>query len=58
MHAAVGRNADSSDEALKFEAQNVDFTQFYTSTTTASAFNALSSAGSMAVVAIAYSLAF
>ena len=31
MHAMVGRVADKADETLKFETQDVDFTQFYTS---------------------------
>ena len=31
MHAMVGRVEDKADETLKFETQDVDFTQFYTS---------------------------
>ena len=54
MHAVIGRTADTTDESLKFEAQAVDFTQFYDET------GALASASFSGAVlgAILYSLAF
>lgn len=53
MHAMVGRIADKSDETLKFETIDVDFTQFYDS-------GAFSTASVSATVlaAIIYSMAF
>lgn len=52
MHAMVGRPADNADETLKFLAQTVDFSQFFS--------GALSSASASAAVlgAIIYSMAF
>jgi len=54
MHAMVGRIADKSDETLKFETVEVDFTQFYTDS------GAISTASFSATVlaAILYSIAF
>ena len=52
MHAAIGRVEDSADTSLQFEAQEVDFTQFFTGAlTTASASGAL-------LAGILYTMAF
>ena len=37
MHAAIGKISDTSDDALKFPAQTVDFSQFVTGSTTTGA---------------------
>ena len=52
MHAMVGRPQDNADETLKFLAQEVDFSQFFS--------GALSSASASAAVlgAIIYTMAF
>lgn len=53
VHAWIGRTADTSDESLKFIAQEVDFTQFYNSGAYASA-----TVSGAVLGAILYSLAF
>ena len=54
MHAMVGRVADKADETLKFETQDVDFTQFYTATGAISSFVG----GATALAGMLYTLAF
>ena len=53
MHAMVGRVADKSDETLKFETVDVDFTQFYDSGAIGTA-----SFSAAALAAIIYSMTF
>lgn len=54
MHAMVGRVADKADETLKFETQDVDFTQFYTATGAISSY----AGATTALAAMVYALAF
>ena len=54
MHAAIGKMSDTSDQALLFAAQAVDFTKFTSSTT--GAFYSLTSG--VAILAAIYSMTF
>lgn len=51
MHAMVGRVADKSDETLKFDTRTVDFSKFY-STTTSDALKLTSISASIATAIV------